>query len=206
MQWQKKWKTLMKCSSEFRPKSRSYKDLWPPSSILTELPHQSVKPIIRDRLQAESKFQILIFLGLGEVRRLKPFRDSFIAAVYTNHTLSDVQKLSLLKACLHGEAEQVITHLLLCSGNYACGFKNLEDRYTKKRLILHSHLDAIFNIPYLHRESSDELKKLDENCLALEVMNFKVQLDYMRVHFVAEKLDPASRRQWELESSRLQQI
>ena len=123
----------------------------------------------------------------------------------TNHTLSDVQKPSYLKGCLHGEAAQAISHLPLSSGNYAVGFKMLKDRYANKRLILHSHLDAIFNIPRIHQESAEQLKKFiiafDENCLALEALNFKVQPDYMWVHVLTERLDPASRRQWEVESS-----
>ena len=116
----------------------------------------------------------------------------------TNRTLSDLQKLSYLKACLHGEAAQVITHLSLSSGN-AVEIKMLKARCANKRRILDSHLDAIFNITRIHDESAEQLKKLimtfDVKCLAVEALNFKVQPD------LTEELDPASRRQRELESS-----
>ena len=73
------------------------------------------------------------------------FHESFIAAVEANHSLSDVQGLSYLKACMLGEAAQ-ITNLPLSSGKYAVGSKIPKYGCSSKRLILHSRLDAILNI------------------------------------------------------------
>ena len=114
----------------------------------------------------------------GRYGQWLPFLDSFDGAVHSNASLSDVKKLQYLRELL-------------------------KDRYADVKMISHAHLEAIFEFTPMKHESSAAVRRLintyTENTMALTELGLKVdQCDLIWVHILAKKLDPETRRQWEL--------
>ena len=70
-------------------------------------------------------------------------------------------------------------------------------------MISHAHLEAIFEFTPMKHESSAAIRRLintyTENTMALTGLGLKIdQCDLIWVHVLAKKLDPETRRQWEL--------
>ena len=141
----------------------------------------------------------------GKYSEWTPFSDTFNSTVDSNRTLSNIQKLHYLKSLLKDEPARLLSHLPTSSANYEVAKKLLQDRYANKRMIIHTHLEAIFDFRPIKEESPDQLRKLIsnfmENTMALQGMGLDVgPSDFIWVHIIAKKLDTQSRRQWELHS------
>ncbi|XP_063722419.1 uncharacterized protein LOC134848836 [Symsagittifera roscoffensis] len=70
-------------------------------------------------------------------------------------------------------------------------------------MISHAHLETIFEFTPMKHESSAAIRRLintyTENTMALTGLGLKIdQCDLIWVHVLAKKLDPETRRQWEL--------
>ena len=127
--------------------------------------------------------------------------DLFKSTVHSNRILSNIQKLHYLKTSLKKEPARLLSQLRLSNANYEVAFKLLEDRYGNKRMITHTHLERILNFKPLKQDSPQQLRKLlstfVSNTMALETMGYDVNSsDFVWVHVIAKKLDPASRREW----------
>ena len=116
-----------------------------------------------------------------------------------------LQKLHYLKSSLKDEPARLLSLLPTSSANYQVAKKLLQDRYANKRMIIHTHLEAIFEFRPIKEESPDQLRKLIsnlmENTMALPGMGLDVgPSDFIWVHIIAKMLDTQSRRKWELHS------
>ena len=145
------------------------------------------------------KFNLPTFDGSYE--KWTPFYEHFMAAVDSHANLPKIQKFNYLKSALTGEASQLISQLPLSNSNYHIALNSLTDRYDNPRLIL-NHLRAIFLLKSLQKESA-ELRKLvvafEENLMAIQASNVDTELcGFVWVDMLSEKLDPESRRQFEL--------
>ena len=83
----------------------------------------------------------------GDALSWEPFWDSFEAAVHTNTTLSDVQKLTYLRSQLQGSAAQVISGFTLTGRNYENSITLLKDRFGQPHKLKHAHMQALLNLP-----------------------------------------------------------
>lgn len=131
------------------------------------------------------------------------FRDLFTSLVHNNESLDNVQKLHYLKGQLSGEAEQLIRHTPITGDNYSQCWDLLEKRYNNKRYLSNCILTKLFNQKQLNGESSAGLKSLlDTTCDCLSALqNIGIQVStwyVIIIHIVTLKLDPESRKQWEL--------
>ena len=130
------------------------------------------------------------------------FSDLFESTVHSNRTLSNIQKLHYLKTSLKEEPAR-LSQLQLSNADYEVALKILEDQYGNKRMITHTHLERILDFKPLKQDSPQQLRKLlitfVENTIALEAMGHDVNSsDFVWVHVIANKLDRASRTEWEL--------
>ena len=131
------------------------------------------------------------------------FWEQFTKLVDSKVDMINVEKLSYLKLSVKGDAAQIVSSLLVTDANYDIAKRKLENRYNNKRSIVKAHLAAIHALPAIKRESSVELRKLlestNEHVQALEALRFPVnQWDAILVFWLLEKLDPESRKQFEL--------
>ena len=142
----------------------------------------------------------------GKYSEWLPFFDLFMETVDANKSLSDIQKLQYLKTSLKDQPARLLAHLPATTANYEVAKNLLKERYANKRMIIRTHLEAIIKYPPLQRESSDQLRKLAtaflENSWALLALGQdSSECDYFWVYIISEKLDPETRRQWELSNT-----
>ncbi|XP_026746838.1 uncharacterized protein LOC113508077, partial [Trichoplusia ni] len=139
----------------------------------------------------------------GKYSEWTSFRDLFISLVHSNQSLDSVQKLHYLKAHLTGEAEQLIKFVPIAAANYNQCWTQLESRYNNKRYLSNCILKRLFSQRNSNVESASTLKELLDTtteCLhALKNLEIDVSSwDIIIIHIVTYKLDPDTRKQWEL--------
>ena len=134
------------------------------------------------------------------------FRDIFESSVHNNTNLSDSQKLHYLKTALKGNAARLLSSITVTDANYAIARDILNDRFQNKRALVKAHIEAMMSIPKGHQENVRILRNvqeiLDQNRRALENQGVNVkECDFLLLHLVTEKLDPETRKEWELSST-----
>ena len=131
------------------------------------------------------------------------FVDLFNGSVDNNQNLSNSQKLFYLKGALKGEPHRLISSLTTTDANYQVARDMLRTRYENTRAIVREHIAAIAEAPSAKQDSYQGLRSLwqtvDEARLALTALGQPMdQMDIFLVYHTSKKMDPESRRQWEL--------
>lgn len=90
----------------------------------------------------------------------------------------------------------------LSAANYAVAWQELQLRYENKKLIVKAHIDALFAVEGLKKESYDGLNHLisefEKNLQMLDKIGEKTaNWSTILVHMVCSRLDPATLRNWE---------
>jgi hypothetical protein len=139
----------------------------------------------------------------GQYHEWTTFRDLFTSMIHNNSSLDSVQKMQYLKSYLTGEAEQLLRNIPVSDTNYERCWSQLEARYNNKRYLSHCILKRLLGQKTATTESAAFLKDLMDtstDCLsALANLEINVSTwDIMVIHLLTLKLDPESRRQWEL--------
>lgn len=142
----------------------------------------------------------------GSFDKWLQFYDAFNSIIHVNTNLSPAQKFYYLLSSLQGEAKQSIQSLQVSDNNYFVAWELICDRYRNSRLIINSHLKALFAIPALVKESKDSLRQfindLQKNIRALENLGQPVcSWDSIILFLMSSKLDDKTRREWELSLS-----
>lgn len=138
----------------------------------------------------------------GHYAQWLPFRDTFEALIDKNEALSDIQKFYYLRSSLQGVASQVINSLEISAANYKEAWNLLKARFENKRLLIHHHVQGLFDTAAIPKESASQLRKLLDDTLkhlrALKTLGQPTEhWDSLIIHTVASKLDPVTRRKWE---------
>ncbi|XP_053698867.1 uncharacterized protein LOC128745821 [Sabethes cyaneus] len=139
----------------------------------------------------------------GKTREWIVFRDTFLSLIQQNPNLNSMDKFTYLKSSLTGEALQEINSIELSAANYEVAWKGLQGRYENKKHIVKSHLDALFSLEPLRKETCDGLHHLvsefEKNLQMLDKLgektaNWSTLLAYM----MCSKLDATTQRHWEV--------
>lgn len=130
------------------------------------------------------------------------FYDTFNTLINDNDTISNVQKFFYLKSSLKGEAAQVLHSLEASEQNYPIAWELLKSRFENKRIIVYTHLKALFDLPSISKESSQQLRKLTDDLFkhlrALKMLGRPVNYwDDVIIYLICLKLDFNSKREWE---------
>lgn len=127
------------------------------------------------------------------------FYDSFTALVHNNTTLPDIQKLYYLRSSLKGIAAEVIDLLESSAQNYPVAWDLLQKRFKNTKLITNHHIQALLDIPTIHKESDVALRSTIDNVQkhvrALEILKAN-SWDIIMLHLIAAKLDTETRKIW----------
>ena len=83
----------------------------------------------------------------GNPLNWQPFWDCFKAAVDLNRSLTDVQKLSYLRAQLRGEASRVIAGFQLTNASYVDSVRLLQERFGQSYKQIDAHMQALIDLP-----------------------------------------------------------
>lgn len=96
----------------------------------------------------------------GNYEQWMGFIDTFSSLIDRNTQITEIEKFYYLKSCLKGEAAQMVQSVDISSINYKIVLQMLKDRYENKKLIIHSHVKAIFDLYPVKNESHVQLRKL----------------------------------------------
>ncbi|XP_043474287.1 uncharacterized protein LOC122506260 [Leptopilina heterotoma] len=129
------------------------------------------------------------------------FRDTYSSLIHENNSLSNVQKFYYLRSSLADEAAEQIQSLETTEANYEVAWSILKERYENNNLIINSHIDAIFEIPSLARESYKGIRRvhssIEKNIRSLRVLGVPVDgWDMILINIIMSKLDPITLRDW----------
>lgn len=150
--------------------------------------------------------KIVIPTFSGKYTEWVTFRDLFESLVHNNDTIDNVQKMHYLKGYLTGEAELLLRQIPISNSNYVKCWDCLKERYNNKRFICQTILKRFLSQKSSTCESANFLKELIDtstDCLnALTNIGIDVSTwDVMVIHLLTLKLDPETRKQWELAAS-----
>lgn len=81
------------------------------------------------------------------------FKDIFINLVDENESLSNIQKFYYLRASLDKNVLEVIQSIEVSATNYSVAWQFLVDRFENKALMIHNHIQGIFEHHNLTSES-----------------------------------------------------
>lgn len=131
-----------------------------------------------------------------------PFFDAFNSIIHSNVSLNDVQKLQYLRSSLTGDACDIISALEISDANYKVAWRMLKERYDNKRVIVHTHVKAIIELPSMQKENATELRQIADGAFkhihALRALNRPTeQWDDLLVCIVCSKLDSLTVREWQ---------
>ena len=134
------------------------------------------------------------------------FQDSFRALIHDNNSLSDVQRFHYLKSTLRNGASQIIHSLEVSSANYQVAWDLLKGRYDNKKLIINKHLQSLFNLSVLDKESATSIRQFSDNIQkhmrALKSLGQPVQhWDAVITYLIVNKFDQSTRHAWEASTS-----
>ncbi|XP_050516944.1 uncharacterized protein LOC126891718 [Diabrotica virgifera virgifera] len=101
------------------------------------------------------------------------FYDGFTSLIGNDPNLSNIKKFYYLKSCLTDSAAAVISSLEVTNENYTIAWSILTDRFQNDKLIVHSHVRALFELSVIQKESPSQLRKLidewERNCGKIKV-------------------------------------
>lgn len=138
----------------------------------------------------------------GEPYNWLTFHDTFKALIDEDSRLSNVQKLFYLKACMKGEASNLIKDAENTLEGYKIAWDLLKNRFDNNRIIIQQHVQNILDLPPMNRESAPNLRslidKLETNLRSLKALGEKVDdWDTLIIHLMINKLDYQTHKDWE---------
>lgn len=130
------------------------------------------------------------------------FHDTFSSLIHLSNSIPTIHKFHYLRAALTGSAALIIRSLDFSAENYEVAWSLLCDRYNNNRLLINNHIQAIFNIDPVIKESARALRNIidtvNKNLRALATLKLPTNhWDVLVVFMVSNKLDPLTRREWE---------
>jgi hypothetical protein len=119
----------------------------------------------------------------GHYTEWLPFFKTFRALVHDDprYQNRNLEKLHQLRNCLRGEALEVIQALPISAENYEIALSSLRSQFENKRLIVQHHVNNLFNLPQVSKDSARSLRLLDP----------------LLIHIITSRLDSLSRNKWE---------
>lgn len=138
----------------------------------------------------------------GSTDQWLEFRDTFRSLIHDNSKLKNIQKFHYLRASLEGDAAQVIKSVELTDSGYSVAWQALCERFDDTKLLVHNHVQSIFSLAAIQKESSSKIRRLlDDLRKHLKSLNQLGQntenWDTLLIFIVVSKLDDKSSCEWE---------
>lgn len=147
----------------------------------------------------------------GDYQHWLEFRDTYISLIHDNSSIQDINKFHYLRAALSGGASLVIKSLDFKADNYPIAWNLLSERYNNERLLVNNHVQVLFSLEQIQRESSGSLRHIidvtNKNLRALDTLGQPTEhWDTLVIFMMSKKLDAVTNRQWEECKSHLQSL
>lgn len=137
----------------------------------------------------------------GVYTRYPAFKHQFDAAIDSNNSLSQCQKLQYLKSFLTEEPLNLIRHLDLTNQNYQVAIELLESKYYKYRKIVFDLIDKLLNLKNITSPNSRFYQSLTSTVrqTIAQLKNLSINTDQWNpilVRLVSSKLDAKVHQDW----------
>lgn len=99
------------------------------------------------------KLPLIKLPSFENIEEWKRFSDTFKTLIHDNE-LSNIQKHQYLVGALSGQAAKVIESIEISEDNYAVAWELLKKRYDDERGIRKRHIQYLFELPQVKRESA----------------------------------------------------
>ncbi|XP_071629507.1 uncharacterized protein [Temnothorax longispinosus] len=131
------------------------------------------------------------------------FRDLFTSLVINDERLHDVHRMYYLKSSVTGEASSLLKSAQVTDADFKLAWDQLKDRYENSRHIINAYLTKLFDVNTVTTKNVTELKRLrdqtHEAVGSLSNLGRPIdQWDDLLTFMAVRKLDPVSRREWEM--------
>jgi len=140
----------------------------------------------------------------GGIEDWKCFSDSFRSIIHDKPNLSDIEKFQYL---VSGDAAKIIESIELTGRNYATAWELLQQRYDDPRSLKKKHIQCLFAMPTVAKESAKALRNLmdyaSRHLRMLKVLGLPTDTwDELIMHMLETKFDIQTLRAWEEEVER----
>ncbi|XP_011858833.1 PREDICTED: uncharacterized protein LOC105556359 [Vollenhovia emeryi] len=143
----------------------------------------------------------------GSYAEWENFRDRFTALIVKNKSHSDFARMHYLASSIKGRALDSISNIAVTSDNFTIAWSALKTRFENKRRLIASHFSSLLGLTGVARESVPELQalcnKVNIAVASLKGLN-RTPSDLWNdclVHLLSQKLDPSTRKSWNLKAS-----
>lgn len=144
----------------------------------------------------------------GDYKHWLLFKDTFSTLVDSNAELNSIQKLQYLRSSVKGKALAVIQALETSAKNYNIAWQLLKDRFENKKLIVNTHVKALFELSPITKENSATIRSFVNNVRthirSLESLGEPVkQWGTLLIYLTSNSLNLNIRKDWELHIAQL---
>lgn len=120
------------------------------------------------------------------------FRDTFGSLIHNNNKLTAIKKFHYLRLSLKDKAAETIAFLEISDINYTVAWNILSERFENKQILVNNHVSAIFNLPFVLRESHRGIRELldgtQKHLGALKVLKMPTEhWDVLICHIITSK-------------------
>ncbi|XP_050063234.1 uncharacterized protein LOC126552559 [Aphis gossypii] len=138
----------------------------------------------------------------GNYQEWASFYDIFSALIDNNASLTAIEKFFYLRESLSGEALSSIKCLETTGNNYIIAWQSLITRYNNKRVLVQTHVKAIYDLETVGGDSAKRLRQftdaLNGHMRALEALGQEpTNWGPLLMHIILIKLDKTTLKEWE---------
>ncbi|KYN14635.1 hypothetical protein ALC57_13142, partial [Trachymyrmex cornetzi] len=133
------------------------------------------------------------------------FSESFRSIIHVRPQLSDVEKFQYLISSISGDAAKIIESIELTGQNYSTAWELLLNRYDDPRSLKKKHIECLFTMPVVTKESVKALRELidytSRHLRMLKILGLPTDTwDDLIMHMMEDKFDVKTLRAWEEET------
>ncbi|XP_018405645.1 PREDICTED: uncharacterized protein LOC108781997 [Cyphomyrmex costatus] len=141
----------------------------------------------------------------GKIEEWKSFSDSFRSIIHDRSQLSNVEKFQYLISAISGDAAKIIESIQLTGQNYSTAWELLQNRYDDPRSLKKKHIECLFKMPVIAKESAKALRELidytSRHLRMLRILGLPTESwDDLVMHMMEDKFDTKTLRAWEEET------
>lgn len=142
----------------------------------------------------------------GRTEEWKRFCETFTSLIHLNESIPNIQKFQYLVTSLSSVAAKIIESIELTGENYEIAWDLLKKRFDDPRAIKKKHIQCLFAMPKVERESATAIRNLIDYALkhlrVLKSLKLPTEAwDELVIHMIETKLDMATLRAWEQEGN-----
>ncbi|XP_029155926.1 uncharacterized protein LOC114928760, partial [Nylanderia fulva] len=177
-------------------------------STLSQILEQQMRILERLSVQSGSVRETHVKLPIiklptfdGTIEEWKRYADTFKNLIHESE-LSNVQKHQYLVGSLSGPAAKIIESIDISDQNYEIAWELLKKRYEDERAIRKRHIQCLFELPRVHRESATAIQELldhvHKHLRVLQSMKLPTEAwGELIIHLIEKNLDSSTRGRWE---------